>query len=410
MRSEGTFGPSTATLGIRDPPSEPLDYSTRMHDCFVVMPIGIGDAYQVHLNRYEHIIHPAVEGLKDGEQQLFRCIRADFVAKSGSITKDLIGRLYRSRVVIADLTDLNPNVFYELGVRHALRLGTILVALKGTKPPFDVGDLRVIPYEDRVGGEKEAIPQIQAMLRSVLAEEQLDDSPVLAALPELAQLLPAKEHEARISALTQERDFLRGQLEVLESTTLTNQATLAAMNEVLNHISRQLGEGGGQKTVQAIAEFVQSRTEETASVRRSTRRTAAASDPKLVFVLMPFAQELQPVFEAVSEAATKYGLRAYRADSVVAAGSIIDQIYDAITGAGLIVADLTGGNQNVMYELGLAKAMNKKTLLLSQDVSSLPFDIAHQRVLSYSLTPHGFRDLQHGLSEFFQSQAREADA
>ena len=49
----------------------------------------------------------------------------------------------------------------------ALRSGTILIALKGTKPPFDVGDLRVIPYEDRVGGEKEAIHQIQEMLRSL---------------------------------------------------------------------------------------------------------------------------------------------------------------------------------------------------------------------------------------------------
>src|SRR6266550_6124876 len=105
-----------------------------MRECFVIMPIGSGDAYQVYRNRYEHIIQPAVDGfrLDSDDRQVFRCVRADFVTKTGSITRDLLGRLYRSDVVVADLTDLNPNVFYELGVRHALRSGTILIALKGT--------------------------------------------------------------------------------------------------------------------------------------------------------------------------------------------------------------------------------------------------------------------------------------
>ena len=176
-----------------------------MRECFVIMPIGSGDAYQVHRNRYEHIIRPAVEGVRFNNEQMFRCVRADFVTKTGSITRDLLGRLYRSDAVIADLTDLNPNVFYELGVRHALRSGTILIALKGTRPPFDVGDLRLIGYEDRVGGEKEAIPQIQEMLRSLLADERQQDSPVLDAIPELAELGTVKEHEARVAALLHER-------------------------------------------------------------------------------------------------------------------------------------------------------------------------------------------------------------
>jgi len=65
-----------------------------MRECFVIMPIGSGDAYQVHRNRYEHIIYPAVEGVCVNDQQVFRCVRADFVTKTGSITRDLLGRLY----------------------------------------------------------------------------------------------------------------------------------------------------------------------------------------------------------------------------------------------------------------------------------------------------------------------------
>src|SRR5919205_2874413 len=147
-----------------------------MRECFVIMPIGSGDGYQVYRNRYVHLIQPAVEGIRENGEQVFRCIRADFVTKTGSITRDLLGRLYRCDAVLADLTDLNPNVFYELGVRHALRTGTILIALKGTRPPFDVGDLRIIPYEDRVGAEKKAIPEIQGMLRSLLGDGRQVDS------------------------------------------------------------------------------------------------------------------------------------------------------------------------------------------------------------------------------------------
>jgi hypothetical protein len=102
------------------------------------MPIGSGEAYQMYRNRYVHMIQPAIEGIRVNDQQIYRSIRADFVTQTGSITRDLLSRLYRSDAVLADLTDLNPNVFYELGVRHALRAGTILIALKGTKPPFDV--------------------------------------------------------------------------------------------------------------------------------------------------------------------------------------------------------------------------------------------------------------------------------
>jgi hypothetical protein len=131
------------------------------------MPIGSGDAYEVYLNRYTNIIKPAVEGVLQDGARVFDAVRADFITKTGSINKSVIQHIYNAELVIADLTDLNPNVFYELGVRHALRNGTILVALEGTKLPFDVGDLRSVFYKDRVGAEKEAVPEIQRLIRAV---------------------------------------------------------------------------------------------------------------------------------------------------------------------------------------------------------------------------------------------------
>lgn len=192
-----------------------------MKMCFIIMPIGSDDAYRTHLNRYENLIKPAVESLSRDGERIFDAIRADFISSTGSINRTVLRHLYQADVVIADLTDLNPNVFYELGVRHALRHGTILMALKGTQLPFDVGDLRVIPYEDKLGGEKSTIPEIQRLLQALL-DSQTDDSPVFQAVPELgaATTRASAEAEARISALESETSELRAKLSVAEQVSL----------------------------------------------------------------------------------------------------------------------------------------------------------------------------------------------
>jgi CheY-like chemotaxis protein len=156
-----------------------------LQTCFVVMPIGSGEMYNEYLSRYENIIKPAIEGLKISSRQVYKSVRADFESQTGSITRTILDYLYNSEVVIADLSDLNPNVFYELGVRHSLRNKTILIAAKGTKPPFDVGDLRIIFYENKIGGEKKVVPELQSVLRKFAEGEEQIDSPVFHAIPKL---------------------------------------------------------------------------------------------------------------------------------------------------------------------------------------------------------------------------------
>ena len=81
----------------------------------------------------------------------------------------------------------------------------------------------------------------------------------------------------------------------------------------------------------------------------------------------------------------------------MAPGSIIDQIFESIAKSGLVVADLSGRNQNVMYEVGLATAMGKEMLLLAQAIDELPFDLRHRRVIVYRSS----RDLHRSLLEAF---------
>jgi hypothetical protein len=71
-------------------------------------------------------------------------IRADKLPEPGKITRQVIDHIVRDNLVIADLTDSNPNVFYELGICHAIRKPVILLMLDGQTAPFDLHEMRRI--------------------------------------------------------------------------------------------------------------------------------------------------------------------------------------------------------------------------------------------------------------------------
>jgi cytosine deaminase len=145
-------------------------------DCFVIMPYGDRHDGQRFSDRYEHIIKRAVEGFRASGQRPFKCTRADEVHRSGSIQRDFAERLRTADVVIADLSGNNANVLYELGIRHALKSGTILIAERGSAPPFNISQERVIFFDD--SGRRAAIRAIRAALAAGQDFSQ-PDSPVL---------------------------------------------------------------------------------------------------------------------------------------------------------------------------------------------------------------------------------------
>ncbi|MFQ2895620.1 nucleoside 2-deoxyribosyltransferase [Aeromonas caviae] len=107
---------------------------------------------------------------------------------------------------------------------------------------------------------------------------------------------------------------------------------------------------------------------------------------KSAFVLMPFAQELADVYKfLIVEGLEQSGYVVKRADDIKSQSNILNDIISAIVSSDLIVADLTGSNPNVYYELGVAHALNKNVILLTQDIDELPFDLRSYRVVSYSV-------------------------
>lgn len=102
------------------------------------------------------------------------------------------------------------------------------------------------------------------------------------------------------------------------------------------------------------------------------------------FVLMPFAPEFDEIYvHLIQQGVNEAGFDVLRADDLLSQNNILKDILNSIITSELIVADLTGSNPNVYYELGIAHAFKKPVILLTQDIGELPFDLRSYRVISY---------------------------
>lgn len=135
--------------------------------CFVITPIGPDDSDTRRRadDVLDFIIEPAAESLG------FRVERADHIAEPGRITRQIVERLISATVVIADLAGTNPNVFYELGIRHALQKWTIHLFEDVSEIPFDIHDYRAI----KIGTGARAAAEAQNELRRAL--QHIKDRP-----------------------------------------------------------------------------------------------------------------------------------------------------------------------------------------------------------------------------------------
>lgn len=102
------------------------------------------------------------------------------------------------------------------------------------------------------------------------------------------------------------------------------------------------------------------------------------------FVLMPFDKAFDDIYKiGIKETANSLGILAERVDEQIFHESILDRIYRQIELADLVVADMTGQNPNVFYEVGYAHAKGKLCVLLTQNTNDIPFDLKHHRHIVY---------------------------
>ncbi len=232
--------------------------------CFVIMPIRReGTEEHAHFKAlYEYTIRPALEAAG------FKVVRADEINKAGAITRDIVERLARSDLVVADMTDLNPNVFWELGVRHALHgrgTLTLIDEKRTTEIPFDLGPYRVIKYAGELTGLGQLKDRLSAFALALNDDDGAVDSPVHDWLP----MLPGRALEATEG-----------------STEGALRAQVAELRKQVNQYARLYGEHGESAvtaSVRPLDVVVQAMEDaeagsDDAGIRRQAAAAAARND------------------------------------------------------------------------------------------------------------------------------------
>jgi hypothetical protein len=211
--------------------------------CFVVAPIGSeGSATRKRSNQVlRHVIDPVI-----AELGYAPALRSDNMADSGLITRQVIDQVMNADLVVADLTDSNPNVFYELALRHAFRKPFVQIIVGTSMPPlpFDVADQRTIFFDhtdlDSVERAKAALHE---HVEATMQPDAVVESPVsftvdLSALRSSPE--PAERGQADIMEMIEDlrRIVLRSNHEGLQGPAKEDVRALRAL--VLRMSSRGL--------------------------------------------------------------------------------------------------------------------------------------------------------------------------
>jgi hypothetical protein len=128
--------------------------------CFVLMPFAeVCDLQSVYLNHVKKVVE---------ERCALRCERADDITDISGVMQSVWESINRARLIIADMTERNPNVFYELGIAHTLGKPVIMITQSMDYVPFDLKHLRCIVYDYKPGSIARFEQILEKTIRRVL--------------------------------------------------------------------------------------------------------------------------------------------------------------------------------------------------------------------------------------------------
>jgi len=192
-------------------------------------------------------------------------VRADKIADPGQINLQVIDHVLQAKAAVADLTGLNPNVFYEMAVRHTAKLPLVIIAEKDTDLPFDIAQMRTIFFtHTNLQSADECRAGIVAQLRQAL-DNGIVDSPISTAL-DVSSLSTGNAIDRSVAELvTTVEDIARSQRELREAVSLLraprprSEISPAAIEELVDSLNklRTYSETTEDKEIELIVKAIE---------------------------------------------------------------------------------------------------------------------------------------------------------
>ncbi|MEZ2325771.1 hypothetical protein R1C46_18350 [Bacillus tropicus] len=151
-----------------------MDNPNKDKTCFIITPIGDdqSDIRRAADGVIDAVIVPALREMGFDEENIKVAHR---MPSPGSINKQVISSVLECDLAVANLTNLNPNVMYELAIRHAARKPVVQICQKGTRLPFDITEERTIFYTNDMAGVIELNNNFKDMVAEAIVDEEPDN-------------------------------------------------------------------------------------------------------------------------------------------------------------------------------------------------------------------------------------------
>lgn len=198
-------------------------------------------------------------------------------------------------------------------------------------------------------------------------------------------------HERLLRSLSWgDPDYEGNVLEVLKQITDRDPKNLQSIKEYLAHKNSQV----------EVSEFISTAHNDEIPKRLISFSPQVFDVPtklvneKLVSVMIPFKKEFDEPFEQIKKACKELGLECLKASDIWQNSTFIQDIFELIFTSKIVVADFTGKNPNVFYEVGIAHTLGKTVIPISQAMADVPADLGHHKVLTYLPNTQGYNELQ----------------
>ncbi len=170
-----------------------------------------------------------------------------------------------------------------------------------------------------------------------------------------------------------------------------------------NDLTLNVQPNGTIKVIPINGEFISTSFEEPPTERLITFKPSVFQvpskklDEKLVSVMMPFNPGFDKTFVAIKMVTDYMKLTCLRADNIWDNATFIQDIFDLIFCANVVIVDFSGKNSNVLYETGIAHTLGKTVIPITQSIDDIPSDLGHHRALKYLPNEEGLKDLSNEL-------------